>query len=74
MVLNSSQLISRSINALDIKVLILFNLLLVDTKILLLFLFLVILNNVFVIPAVKENTRLKFVTAIPTGTPVTLTK
>ena len=54
----------------------LFNLLLASTRILLsfFFLFLVILNNFFIIPVVKENTRVKLALAIPTGTPITLAK
>ena len=60
----------------DIKVSILFNLLLANITILLcfFFLFLVMLNNFFIITAVKENRKLKFVFAIPTGTPITLVK
>ena len=39
-----------------------------------LFLFLIIFDNFFIIPVVKENTRLKVVLATPTGTPITLVK
>ena len=35
--------------------------------------FLVMLNNFFITPVVKENLRLKLALAIPTGTPITLT-
>ena len=38
------------------------------------FLFLMIFNNFFIIPVVKENTRVKLALAIPTGTPITLAK
>ena len=51
-----------------------FNLLLASITILLcfFFFFLVIFNNFFVIPVVKENTRVKDAFANPTGTPITL--
>ena len=54
----------------------LFNLLLANTKMLLcfFFLFLVICRTFFIIPAVKENTRVKLALAIPAGAPVTLAK
>ena len=39
-----------------------------------LFLFLVLFNNFFIIPVAKENTRLKFALAIPTGVPIILEK
>ena len=37
-------------------------------------LFLVVLNNFFIIPVVKENTRVKLALAIPAGAPITLAK
>ena len=54
----------------------LFNLLLASIIILLcfFFLFLAISNNFFIIPVVKENTRLKLAIAIPTGAQITFTK
>ena len=54
----------------------LFNLLIVSITILLyfFFLFLVILNIFFIIPVVKENTRLKLALAIPTGAAIILAK
>ena len=36
--------------------------------------FLVMLNNFCIIPVVKENTRVKLALAVPSGTPITLTK
>ena len=58
------------------KVSILFNLLLasITVSLCLFFLFLVLLNNFFIISAVKENTRPKLALAISTGTPITRTK
>ena len=46
------------------------------TRILLcfLFLFLAMLNNFFVIPVAKENTRVKIALAIPAVAPVTVVK
>ena len=38
------------------------------------FSFLIIFNNVFVIPVVKENTRVKLALANPEGIPITLVK
>ena len=38
------------------------------------FFFLIIFNNVFVIPVVKENTRVKLALANPEGIPITLVK
>ena len=54
----------------------LFNLHLASITILLCFfsLFLVIPNSFFIIPVVKENTRVKLALAIPTGTPTILVK
>ena len=63
---------SRSINVCDIKVSIVFNLLLAKTIILLcfFFFFLVIFSNFFTILVVKENTTVKEDPAIPTGIPI----
>ena len=54
----------------------LFKLLLASTRILLCsyFLFLVVLNNFFIIPVVKENKIVKLAFAILAGTPITLAK
>ena len=54
----------------------LFKLLLASTRILLCsyFLFLVVLNNFFIIPVVKENKIVKLALAILAGTPITLAK
>ena len=38
------------------------------------FLLLPIFSNFFIIPVVKENTRLKLALAIPTGAPIMLAK
>ena len=38
------------------------------------FLFLVNFNNLFIIPVVKENARLKLAPFIPTGAPIMLNK
>ena len=38
------------------------------------FLFLVICKALFIIPVVKENTRVKLALAIPAGAPITLEK
>ena len=67
-------LISLFINASDILVSILFNLLLASITILLcfFFLFLVVFNSFFMIPVEIENTRLKLALAIPTGAPITV--
>ena len=67
-------LISLFINASDILVSILFNLLLANITILLcfFFLFLVVFNSFFMIPVEIENTRLKLALAIPTGAPITV--
>ena len=58
------------------KVSILFNLLLANITILscFLFFFLVIFNNFFIIPVVKENARVKEALAKPAGIPITLVK
>ena len=72
MVLKSSWLISLFINASDILLSILFNLLLANITILLcFFLFFVVFNSFFIIPVEIDNARLKLVLAIPTGAPVT---
>ena len=75
-IINSSYVISRSINAWDIKVSIPFNLLLASTKILLCFFFsfLVTWKTFFIILVVKENTRVKLAFAIPAGAPISLAK
>ena len=67
-------LISLFINASDILISILFNLLLANITILLcfFFLFLVVFNSFFMIPVEIENTRLKLALAIPTGAPITV--
>ena len=54
----------------------LFNLLLASITILLCFFFsfLVTFSNFFIIPVVKENTRVKDVLANPPGIPITLVK
>ena len=67
---------SKSINPSDIKVSILFNLLLASITILLcfFFLFFVIFNSFFIIPVIKENIRVKEALASPAGIPITLVK
>ena len=72
----SSWLISKFISAWDTNFSILFNLILASITILLcfFFLFLVIFNKFFIIPVLKENTRLKLALAIPTETSITLVK
>ena len=52
----------------------LFNLLLASITIILYFLFLfpLVFNNVFTIPVVIENAKLKLALAIPTGAPITV--
>ena len=70
-----SWLISLFINASDILLSILFNLLLANITILLcfFFLFLVVFNGFFfTIPVEIENARLKLALAIPTGAPITV--
>ena len=66
----------KSINAWDIKVSILFNLLLAIITILLcfFFFFIVTFKKTFIIPVVKENTRVKLALAILAGIPITLVK
>ena len=73
-VLYSSWMISESINAWDIRVSMTFNLLLASITIALCFFFsfLVILNNFFILPVVKENIKLKLELAIPTAAPIIL--
>ena len=70
----SSWLISLSINALDILLSMLFNLLLASITILLcfFFLFLVVFNSFFTNPVVIENARLQLALIIPTGAPITV--
>ena len=67
---------SNAVNASDIKVSMLFNLLLANITILLYFpfFFLVSFNNFFTIPVIKENTRVKEALANPAGIPITLVK
>ena len=67
-------LISLFINASNVLISILFNLLLANITILLcfFFLFLVVFNSFFMIPVEIENTRLKLALAIPTGAPITV--
>ena len=67
---------SRSINAGDIKVSILFSLLLARIRILLcfFFLFLLIFKTFFIIPVAKEHATVKLALAIPAGTTITLAK
>ena len=64
-------LISKSVNARDIKVSIIFNLLLAKVVMLLcfFFFFLVIFNNFLTTPYVKVNIKVKDAPAIPTGIP-----
>ena len=38
------------------------------------FLFLIILSSLFIIPVVKENTKVKLALAVPAATPITLVK
>ena len=72
----SSWQIWGSIDVWDTSFPILLNLVLASITILLcfFFLFLAIFNNLFIIPAVKGNIKLKFELAIPTGAPVILAK
>ena len=65
---------SLFINASDILLSMLFNLLLAGITILLyfFFLFLVVFNSFFTISAEIENARLKTALTIPTGTPITV--
>ena len=64
------------LNVWDIRVSMLFNLLLVSIRILLYFcfLFIVILSNFLIVPVVKENTRVKLALAGPAGAPIALVK
>ena len=72
-VIKSSRLISLFINASDILLFMLFNLLLANIEILLcfFFLFLVVFNSFFTMPVKIENARLKLSLTIPAGTPIT---
>ena len=65
---------SKSINALDIKLSIIFNLFLASAIILLcfFFFFLVIFNNFLTTPVVTVNIKDKDAHAIPTGIPTTV--
>ena len=64
-----------SISAYDTKVSMLFRLLLANIRIFscFFFLFLVILSNFLIIPVVREKIKVKLASAIPIGTPTTLT-
>ena len=66
---NSSWLISKSVNAQDIKVSIIFNLLLAIILLCFFFFFLVIFNNFLTAPVVTVNIKVKDAPAIPTGIP-----
>ena len=72
--LNSSRLVSLSVNAWDFKVSMLSSFLLANIRILLFFffLFLVMLNNFFVILVVREKMKVELALAIPAGAPTTL--
>ena len=74
--MNPLWVISKSINAWDIKVSKLFSLLLASTRILFcfFFLFLVICKHFFIFLVAKENTRVKLALAIRAGAPITLAK
>ena len=63
-----------SINACDIRVSMLFSLLLANIRILscFFFLFLVIFSNFLTIPVVREKIKVKLALAIPTGAPTIL--
>ena len=63
-----------SINARDIRVSMLFTLILVNMTILsyFFFLFLVIFSNFLTIPVVREKIKVKLALAIPTGAPIKL--
>ena len=65
-----------SISVCDTKVPMLLSLLLVNIRILscFFFLFVVMLNNVLIIPVVREKNRVKRAPAIPTGSPKNLTE
>ena len=67
---------SKSIHAWDIRVSMLFNLLLASITILLcfFFFFLVSFNNFFIIPVAKEKARVNLALTIPAGIPITLVK
>ena len=73
---NSSWVISKSIEALDIKFAIIFNLLLAKVIILLcfFFFFLVIFNNFLTLPVVTVNIKVKDAPAIPPGIPTTVAR
>ena len=73
-VIVSSLLISLFINASDILLSMLLNLLLANIAILLCFFFLfrVVFNSYFTIPVEIENVRLRLAFSIPTGAPITV--
>ena len=72
--MNSSWLISRSINASDINVYMLLSLFLAKIKILsfFFFLFLVTFKRFLTIAAVREKMKVRLALAIPTGAPTIL--
>ena len=72
--INSSWLISRSINACDIHISMLLSLLLANIIILscFFFLLLVIFNNFLNIPVVREKCKVRLALVIPTGAPIIL--
>ena len=72
--MKSSWLNSLFINASDILLSMLFNLLLANKTVLLCFFFLLlaVFNSFSTIPAEIENARLKIALAIPTGAPITV--
>ena len=72
-VIKSSGLISLFINASDVLIYVLFNLLLANMTIWLCFFFLfLVFNRFFTIPIKIENARLKLALTIPTGAPITV--
>ena len=73
--INSSWLISMSVDAWDAEVSMLFSLLLTRTRILSSFFFYFLLYSVFFsIPVVKEKTKVKRALATLTGAPITVVK
>ena len=72
--LNSSWLISMSINAWDTNVSMISSLLLANIRIssCFFFFFLVMLSNFLIIPVVRENIKVKLALAIPTDAPTIL--
>ena len=63
-----------SINACDINISVLLNLLVANIRILLCFsfFFLIIFNNFLIIPVVREKIKVKLALATPTGSPIAL--